>query len=442
MVVEALGRGRRVSGVGPSMARSSPRPSTRAPERASGRRRSRRSGRIPCGAARRRRGSSSRPRACVAARHRIGISSIAAATSAGPRSIARSSLDRTVRSASGSPTPSSSGRRRSRVSSIRAPIRRSRSTTARRVGFTPTPRSVELRVRVDRPGDEPERGRGHVGRDPFVDGSHAYPSLDTPGRPRPSLDRLVRDRHPARPEHPLGVIAGGDRLANRRPAVGPQPRQQDRRLHLGARDGVVTSIARSGVRPTTVSGGRESFRRAWSTAPIERSGSMIRATGRRRNERSPSRTWNAARPARIPADSRRRRPRVPAVEDAVRLDEPVDPGRDDPVVDPPAVAADALHDDAEPPDQGGGRPDVGPSPAPSIRLSPSASAARRSARWLIDLSPGSPGSPRRRAAGRIATGPPSPGASRRRGDRDRRRGRLRERWSRLVRSMLRSSRRP
>src|SRR5689334_12619947 len=41
-----------------------------------------------------------------------------------------------------------------------------------------------------------------------------------------------------------------------------------------------------------------------------------------------------------------------------------------------------------------------PSPAPAIRLSPSARVASISARWLIDLSPGSVSSPRSRAADR------------------------------------------
>ena len=52
-----------------------------------------------------------------------------------------------------------------------------------------------------------------------------------------------------------------------------------------------------------------------------------------------------------------------------------------------------------------------PSPAPSIRLSPSARAASISARWLTDLSPGRRSSPRRRAAVRTrATSVAEPGA--------------------------------
>ena len=46
-----------------------------------------------------------------------------------------------------------------------------------------------------------------------------------------------------------------------------------------------------------------------------------------------------------------------------------------------------------------------PSPAATIRLSPVARAAMSRARWLIDLSPGRRGSPRKRAAGRTTAGP-------------------------------------
>ena len=47
---------------------------------------------------------------------------------------------------------------------------------------------------------------------------------------------LALDRHAACAEHPLGVVAGRDRLADRRPTLGSKPGQQDRRLDLCARD--------------------------------------------------------------------------------------------------------------------------------------------------------------------------------------------------------------
>ena len=107
--------------------------------------------------------------------------------------------------------------------------------------------------------------------------------------------------------------------------------------------GVVTSTAVSGVCPTTVRGGRESWRRPWSTAPIERSGSMIRATGRRRNEASPSRTAVIGRPASMPVMSRRLVPELPQSRIAVGLRSgPPAPGDDDPIVDRPAVLGHAL----------------------------------------------------------------------------------------------------
>ena len=45
------------------------------------------------------------------------------------------------------------------------------------------------------------------------------------------------DRHAPCAEHPFRVIAGRDRLANRRSPLRPKPRQQDRRLHLRTRHG-------------------------------------------------------------------------------------------------------------------------------------------------------------------------------------------------------------
>ena len=157
-------------------------------------------------------------------------------------------------------------------------------------------------------------------------------------------------------------------------------------------------MAASGVRPVTVRGGRESSRRAWSTAPIERSGSMIRATGRPRNESSPSRVrGHAAGRRACPRRQSQARAGVAAVERVAR-------------------AVGARRRPARPPDsRRSGRPRAtrstvapsartmpavertsAPSPAAVMRLSPSASAASSSARWLIDLSPGRRSSPRRR----------------------------------------------
>ena len=83
------------------------------------------------------------PRAWVAARQSAGISSIAMATSAAPIWIDSRAAERTTRSPMGSPADASrSPWGGSGTSSMSAPIPRSRSMTARRVGFRPTPRSV------------------------------------------------------------------------------------------------------------------------------------------------------------------------------------------------------------------------------------------------------------------------------------------------------------
>ena len=125
--------------------------------------------------------------------------------------------------------------RRPAVPRCRRPSRRSRSMTARRVGLTPTSWRVELGVRMDRAGDQPEGGRGHVARHPLVHRLHARSLLAPTRSPRPSASAALH-RHPSCPEHPLRVVARRDRFADRRPTVRPKARQQDRRLHLGARD--------------------------------------------------------------------------------------------------------------------------------------------------------------------------------------------------------------
>ena len=174
------------------------------------------------------------PVATVAARHRIGISSIAAATSAGPSSTARSVDDRTRRSAIGSPTPSSGRRPCGRSSMSRA--HRAQDVDDGAAGRVDADvAEAELGVGMDR---RPRRAR----TPPPRRRPGPAPSIACTASPPPTVQATAPsgavgplDRHAACPQHPLRVIARRDRLADRRPPLRPEPRQQDRRLHLRAR---------------------------------------------------------------------------------------------------------------------------------------------------------------------------------------------------------------
>ena len=128
------------------------------------------------------------------------------------------------------------------VSVMSAPIARRMSMTARRVGFTPTPRSVRSASGWIAAGDEPEGCSRHVAGNALVDRRHRSPSLHRDRHcslPATGLGRrqvLRPDRDPSSPQHPFGVVARRDRLADDRRPLRPEPRQQDRRLHLSARD--------------------------------------------------------------------------------------------------------------------------------------------------------------------------------------------------------------
>ena len=98
------------------------------------------------------------------------------------------------------------------------------------------PVQAQLGVGMDGAGDEPERRRRDIPRDPFVHRLHRHTSLDRPGHRTVRAVR-PRDRHAPGTQHPFRVIASRDRLADRRRPICPQPRQQDRRLHLRARHG-------------------------------------------------------------------------------------------------------------------------------------------------------------------------------------------------------------
>ena len=85
---------------------------------------------------------------------------------------------------------------------------------------------------------------------------------------------------------------------------------------------------------------------------------MIRATGRRRNERRRRGRAIAASPARIPAASRRVVPELPQSRTPVGLDEPVGTRRYDAVVDAAPVSGQPLDRGPEPFDRPRRRPDV------------------------------------------------------------------------------------
>ena len=174
------------------------------------------------------------PSARAAARHRIGISSMAAATSCGDRSMPCSSDERTVRSASGSPIPSS-GPAWGRSLEVRAHA--GQQVQDRRAGSGSRRRRAGSARRPD--GSRPATSQNAAAEtSPGTRSSIActvVPPRTVTTAP-PSGPRLADHVHPTGPKHPFRVIAGRHRLAHRRRTLGSQPGEQDRRLHLRARD--------------------------------------------------------------------------------------------------------------------------------------------------------------------------------------------------------------
>ena len=119
-------------------------------------------------------------------------------------------------------------------SSMSAPIERRMSMTARRVGLTPTSRRPSSASGWIAPATSQNAAAETSPGTRSAIALHRQPSFDRPGH-RPVRRVGPLDRHAPRPQHPFRVVARRDRLANRRPPVRPQPRQQDRRLHLCAR---------------------------------------------------------------------------------------------------------------------------------------------------------------------------------------------------------------
>ena len=197
--------------------------------------RSRRSGRTPCAGARPRRGTGSCPsrdgggqrqdRDLVDRRRHVGGRQVDGPEPARPHRRGRRGARR----------PRHPGPRRSRSSIVGAHAPQDVDDgTPRRVRAHPV--EAELGVGVDRPGDQPEGRARRVGRDGLVDRG----GQDAGRRARtvwaPSGPVVSVDGDAAGAEHPLGVVAGRDRLGHRRLAVGREAGEQDRGLDLGAGD--------------------------------------------------------------------------------------------------------------------------------------------------------------------------------------------------------------
>ena len=177
-------------------------------------------------------------------------------------------------------------------------------------------------------------------------------------------------------------------------ALGQQPREQQAGLDLGAGDRHLVGRCRAAARPRSRAAAAAP-RGQRDSAPIWRSGSAIRSTGRRRIESSPSSVHSPlpaprASPAAAAAACRRCRRRSPPGA-APRSPTPRDPQL------APAPSRRRPRPGAERLDGGQGRAGVGGVEVALDRVSPSPIAAISAARWEIDLSAGGR---RRRAAAR------------------------------------------
>ena len=281
--------------------------------------------------------------------------------------------------------------------SIAAPIRLRIPSSPIRVGLSPTPSSRTSLPRHDRRGDDGEGRRGEVAGHADPPGLEALdrPDRDPAGRAAAGDGRgpQVRPTRPSRRPPSACARCGPGSAAGsvtRGLALGQQAGEQHARLHLGARDGqpVVDPVQSGAARPR--SGGRRPSRHSTS-APISRSGSATRSTGRRRIDSSPSSVHDPARcPASHPGSIRSR---VPALPTSISRAGPADRAR--------AARPDALDPNSQAARRRRPRVDLGarasrtaPSVAlvsaasryPSTSVSPSPIAAISAARWLIDLS--------------------------------------------------------
>ena len=240
----------------------------------------------------------------------MGISSMAAATSAVLTSIPSRREDRTTKSDTGSPisaAPVDPGRG---CSSISAPIRIRRSTMARRVGFVPTPRSVRSASGwMAAATSQKAAADGSPGTCSSIAATAEPPSISTTAPVAPSIQLRTAMPRARSMRSVWSRVATASWTLVVPLALSPASRIADFTWADGT--GVLQSIERSSARPPMVTGGSASPSRAEIRAPIARSGSMIRATGRRRSESSPSSVAPTPAPARSPTIRRSVVPELP-----------------------------------------------------------------------------------------------------------------------------------
>ena len=187
--------------------------------------------------------------------------------------------------------------------------------TARRVGLTPTPRRVSSASGWMAPAtSQNAAAETSPGTRSWTACTDTPPSTVTATRPSAASSRSTGTPRALSMRSVWSRVATDSRTVVRPSARSPASRIADFTCALGT--GVAMSIDRSGVWPTTVRGGRESFRRAWSTAPIERSGSMIRATGRPAQRRVAVEDARDRQPGEQPGEQPQARAGVAAVEDS------------------------------------------------------------------------------------------------------------------------------
>ena len=138
--------------------------------------------------------------------------------------------------------------------------------------------------------------------------------LSRVGGPDGDRARRARHGHAGRLEQPLGVVAGRLRLARRSSRrLGLDPGEEDGRLHLGARD---RQLVADRVQAVAVDHDRGVTVGRLDVAPISRSGSATRSSGRVESDSSPVSSKRPGCPATRPDRSRIS---VPALRQSIGL---------------------------------------------------------------------------------------------------------------------------